>query len=167
MPASDVRRLVGRRRFDAYTKLSSVRNPFDRMVSSFHFRMSERGESFDDFAQIRARFRRFVLERDWDADADIVSIDGRLIVDRFIRFEHLDEDLRAACEGLGLPFDPALLGHEKNMASSRKRYPVADYYDPETIANVRHRLSWVFENFDYPQNPGEPVTHGREAGLTG
>lgn len=155
MPAAEIRDLIGADQFESYMKISSVRNPFDRMVSSFHFRMSVRGETFETFDQIRARFHSFVLDRDWENDLDIVTLDGNFVVDRMIRFEHLLADLSDLCAALGIPFEPARLPHEKNMASTRKTYPVADYYDPDTISHVRSRLAWVFDRFDYPSSPGD------------
>jgi len=164
MPAAEVRRRIGRRKFDSYVKISSVRNPFDRMVSSFHFRMSERGETFDGFDAMRQRFRRFVLDRNWENDLDIVTLDGRFIVEQMIRFENLVDDLATVCAKLGLPFDRERLPHEKNMSASRKSYPVADYYDSETIARVRERLAWVFDNFDYPDHPAAAVSQMNREG---
>lgn len=154
MPAAEVRKRIGARRFDGYLKVTSVRNPFARMVSSFHFRMSERGEELEDFDATRARFRRFVLERDWDNDAKVVTIDGRFAPQVVIRFEALASDLASVCRRLGIPFEPERLPHEKNVSAGRQRRPVGDYYDADTAAHVRARLAWVFERFAYPEDPG-------------
>lgn len=153
MPASAVRKKLGAARFDAATKITSVRNPFDRMVSYFHFQKPEISKTAGDFADIKAQFRDDVLAEEWSDDFWIIEIDGQNVIDHIVRTEHIAEDLRAVTNALEL--DPARLSlpHTKDRRSHRKGHAVHEYFDPDTIAVIRRRMAWVFDLTDYPDAP--------------
>jgi len=152
-PAAEVLRDLGAERFNAYTKITTVRNPFDRCVSVFHWRNAGLAKRARSFADLRGDFRNFIKSLDWKTDEPNVFVDGKFIINRAIRFEHLSEDLADIFKTLGLPPRCAALPHTKSTADTRKSYPVADYYDQTCIDIVRTRLSWVFDIFDYPNHP--------------
>jgi len=55
MTAAAVCKALGRGKWDRYRKITTVRNPFDLLVSRFHFNQSNLGKIGDgDFAQTRA-----------------------------------------------------------------------------------------------------------------
>ncbi|MCA0929927.1 sulfotransferase family 2 domain-containing protein [Ruegeria profundi] len=153
MSAMNVRENLGAKTFDSYTKIANVRDPFDRVVSQFHFMKYQKNLPSEDAKTEFEQFRSFVLSGTWSIDWDIVSIDNKLIVDRFIRKEHLVADLKETLAGFGLPENGFKLGHDKSMKERRKGIPVPDYYDPETIDVVRRNMAWVFNTLGYPDQP--------------
>lgn len=152
-PAQRVKSALGAERFDRYTKISCVRNPFDRCVSLFHWR----GLGQDDFAQTRQAFRDFLSSRRWSDDIKITHVGTTYVIDHMIRFENLREDIEDTARTLGVEVNVDALPHTKSTAKTRKKHAVADYYDEDTIEIVKSRLAWVFDRFPYPTRPGEPT----------
>ncbi len=152
--AAHTRLYLGGAKWDSYRKFTTVRNPYDRMVSYFHFfKLGENIPENSDFAQVRDKFRDFVLNEDWHDDFKIVSLKGRYIIDHAVRMEYLPDDLKLLAKNLELAPDTIEIGHSNSTASSRKTYEVPEYYDQSTIQHVRNRMSWVFDHFDYPTEP--------------
>ncbi len=164
MPAASVMARVAAPIWGRYVKFAVVRNPFDRMVSYFHWTETlvpeMRGRSEDNaapqsFDQVRARFRHFVLDTDWADDSDIVMVDGVWCVDAVLRYETLQADMASVARKLGINRAKVLLPTTKSGKHLRGDRVVSDYFDAETIAHVRHRLGWLFDRFDYPPYPSE------------
>ena len=157
--AKAVKRELGNEIWRGYTKLTTVRNPFDRMVSSYHWR--NRKEDISDarpFEETKALFRAYVLSEKTPDDAPIVHIKERFIIDDAVRYESIMEDLTRLAAKLG--FDPAItaLPLTKDTSGLRNGHPYWHYYDDDLIVNsVRKQQAWVFEHYDYPSTP-EPLT---------
>jgi hypothetical protein len=163
MPAERVRALLGPEIWDGYTKITSVRNPYARMLSHY-FWLHDQHYPIDDvgFERARAGFAGFVKggwfgRRKWTNDLEIVAVDGRVAMDAFVRQEHLADDLAALCTRLGLPWEPERLPVTKQRHGDRARYPLAAYYTPETRDIVRREFDWVFSLFDYALPVPEPA----------
>lgn len=153
MPAAEVCEALGRDMFEGYTKVTAVRNPFTRCVSLFHYRNPEVARDGADFAATRRKFRNYILNARWPGDVNITHLDGRYIIDRAVRFEHLSEDINATAAALGVPQQGPHIPRTKVNAAARKGHSAAEYYDTDTIAKVRSKMAWVFDNFDYPDTP--------------
>ncbi|MEM8555461.1 MAG: sulfotransferase family 2 domain-containing protein [Pseudomonadota bacterium] len=152
MPARNIAALTGEDMFYGYRKVISVRNPFDRMVSAFAWAKSDKAKDLD-FSQIKRRFRKFMQHKGKKTDRKIVTYQSKHVADFAVRYEHLHDDLKMLKTKLGLPGDLPPLPTTKSTSSMRKSYPVADYYDPDTIDIVHKDMAWVFENYDYPDKP--------------
>lgn len=150
MTAKAIRDALGRRTWDRCVKISTVRNPFDRAVSQFHWNTRREGPRHP--AEAVDRFRDWVRGR-WPDDFDVTHLRARYVIDRAIRFERLREDIEALAADLGLPVDLSSLPHAKSLGHARKGIAVADYYDAESVEIVRRRMRWVFDNHDYPETP--------------
>ncbi|MEM8789824.1 MAG: sulfotransferase family 2 domain-containing protein [Pseudomonadota bacterium] len=148
MPAERVRRNLGARRWDRYVKISAVRNPFDRMVSLYHWLTGDPRQS----PGCIARFRRWLAAETWPDDARIVQIGGAWVVDRLIRFEHLTADLVSLSRALGLALNPAALPQAKRAAPAAGPDPAA-YFDAACTDIVRRRMAWAFEHGGYAEDP--------------
>lgn len=124
-----------------------MRNPFDLIVSLFHYKLRLKGEAAPtDVVERKAQFAKFVSGR-WGNQSNLLMIDGKICIDRFVRLEHIRTDLQNIVDELGLDLDVSRLPHEKqNLSRSRK---LSDYYDAKTVAIVRERMAWIFERFDY------------------
>lgn len=160
MPAEEVREAIGDDRFDRYTKITSVRNPFDRCVSLFHYRNPDLVRGGADFAEIHAAFRDFILQVNWPGDVETTHVRGRFCVDRVIRFESLAEDIRAVAAEMGVQLQEGAVPHTKSTASARKAHATADYYDRETTEKVKSKMAWVFDHYGYPVTPEEAKVAG-------
>jgi hypothetical protein len=129
MPVSMVRKMLGRQRFESYFSFAIERNPWDAVVSLYHwrFRDSEPG-SFPDYVASEA-IATFATK-----NARIYRIKGEVAVDRVLRYESLDSELAAVWAELGLPGAPDL-PHAKR--GSRPRSPsYRSYYDDATRQRV-------------------------------
>jgi hypothetical protein len=88
--------------FDAYRKVTVVRNPWDQEVSLYYWRTRNQHEpaSFERFVQTARRQG----ER---KNFDIYSIEGRLVADIVLKYERLADDFsdlpRIAWHRLGAP----------------------------------------------------------------
>ena len=104
------RERLGAERFDAATKVSIVRDPFEKAVSTYYWRMRFPGE--------RKSFEHWCLEWAGELDRDncIYMIDDLVVIDRMLRFEHLDADIAA----LERDF-PSLTGLSEIFARSRAK----------------------------------------------
>ena len=158
-PAWAVRFGVGKRCWDRSTRIANIRNPFDKVISWYHFEHRHEGNVKNlDFSILRKNFLEQLKGGRFGGDRNIFFIGDNYVIDRIIRFEHLRDDLTALQRELELPIDPvAGLSHEKSMKESRRNYPVPDYFDREAIEIVKSNYDWVFDRFDYPT---EPVDRG-------
>jgi hypothetical protein len=150
LPAYVLRSRLPRETWDGYFKFCVERNPWDKVVSGFHFQAQERGMrlSFEEFLASR---RLFGLS-DFRMYTD--PTDGRPIVDRILRFEALDRELGEVLERLGLPWNGAL-GVRAKSGFRRDRRPYAELYDEpgrRRVAEVFVReialLGYTFEGRD-------------------
>ena len=109
-----------------YFKFSTLRNPFDRLVS-FYF-SPHRGVTRFDPEQFEALIRDIPpLEHYVDSKNTNVTID------HFLRFEALEDDFEGLCQRLGL--GRAALPHR----NASVRLPYRDCYRRETIRLVNEK----------------------------
>jgi hypothetical protein len=149
MAARSCRRALGRKRWNAYAKIATVRDPCDRILSSFFWNKLHVGVPNEDPASIIAKFRSYVLSEHWNDDRDIVELDGGFVVDHTIRFEHMRDDLANICASLSLPISVDDLPQSNRSANNERTIPKEDFFDAVTANIVQRRFSWVYDNFDY------------------
>ena len=144
--------------------LAFVRNPYDRLVSAFHY-LSQGGmkevDQRDSDEYVRAYegdFRRFVLHAlagpqpprifqqvhlrpqvDWLCDET-----GRIVIDYLGRFESMESAYGELGRRLGIPLPPPF--HENK--SEHLHYE--NYYDETLRALVAHAYRADFERLGYP-----------------
>lgn len=160
MPAAEIRRGVGERVWLDYFKFCVVRNPFDRMVSAFHFHenagaagggaggVATAETPVPDPREIVCRFRDWVRAGATVPDLPAYTIDGHLCVDAVLRHERLLEDLEKVCRRLEVPFEAAALPRLKT-GFRPAGLATADYYDRETERLVLERFPFDFEQLGY------------------
>ncbi len=129
--AVELREIVGEARWARRFKFTIVRNPWDRAVSHYHYRVMTNqtglGEHPVPFLEWIERVyvdrdrryydqpRMFMPQVDWIADQD-----GSILVDLIGRFESLEQDFARICQRIG---HKATLPHLKG--STRPSYPAA------------------------------------------
>ena len=148
MPASMVRQLVGRGAWDGYYTFSVERNPWDAVVSLFHWRHREDPSppAFADFV------REPVVEELATKNFRGYRINGELAVDRVLRYESLAPGVAEVWAHLGLPGAPRL---PRAKGGSRPRGPsYASYYDAASRAHVAELFAPAIEDFGYTFEDG-------------
>jgi hypothetical protein len=101
MGARQIRKRLGRRRWNSYYKFCFERNPWDKVVSAYYWRV---GNGHDD-----GGFRNFVMSGDFPSDFDKYSLDGKTVgVDFVGQYARLEDDMRTVLAHLGMPTEVSL-----------------------------------------------------------
>jgi len=127
MPASEVRRMVGSEVWDSYLKVAIERNPWDAIVSQYHWRNRsiplERWPSMSEY--LKTRYARLLAH-----NIDIYSLRGVRAVDHLVRYETLEEDLDHVRKAAGLP-SVLELPHAKGTTRTDRRHYREFYTDAD------------------------------------
>jgi hypothetical protein len=153
LPASSLQKILHDEVWKGYFKFAFVRNPWDLVVSYYHYHKKEFDESAEfhqHWPSIAERFRRTSNFVDWlhtglyiQPHVNFLTDGGtKLLVDFVGRFENLHEDFRSVCARVGLH---ARLGHENQTEHAHYR----EYYDTATREIVRERFQRDIELFGY------------------
>ncbi|MCP4408958.1 MAG: sulfotransferase family protein [Gammaproteobacteria bacterium] len=166
MPGSEVRRLVGQNIWNKYYKFCVVRNPFDRVVSFWWFKLdlsTRKNLASLPFAIIRSRFKEDIGKSEfrWPIDRHIYEIDGVPCVDDFIRYEKLEDDIVRICKTLKMDCDLSRISKLKSSFRSR-RENFSLYYDGDSEQMVRDKFSKEISFFGYGLDNAPKVEVSRE-----
>jgi hypothetical protein len=106
MSAAEVRRFAGRRRWRDYSKISIVRNPWDRTLSLWRWRQHTSGTSISlgDFVSAMEKGGNHAREMGayrWD-NWVYYAIGNDVVLDHVIKYESLETDARAVFERFGI-----------------------------------------------------------------
>lgn len=133
-PASEVKKQLPKEIWDSYYKFTIERDPLDRIISRYYWDAQMGGwSSLDEF------FSTSKL----DSNFDIYAIDGEVVVDRVIRYDHLSSDLADVCDHLGIPFDGQLPKAKGGVRPPGKHW--ADLLSPEQIRRIKVAYAREFE----------------------
>ena len=134
IPAWRVRRLVGEEVWGRYYKFCFERNPWDRVISWYHWLYRDKPRPpLSDFVASPE------LERLREGGSGVYTIDGKVAVDRVCRFERLEADLLAlGADALRLPGPPVLPVTKATFRTDRRHYH--DLLGP----SERDRIAAVF-----------------------
>lgn len=122
-----VRRRVPRQVWDGYFKFCVERNPWDKTLSHYHMlRDRTGGLSLDEY------FRRGKFCINYPKYLDT---DGKLLVDRVVRYENLLGELGEIFTRLGVPFE-GTLGVNAKSEHRKDRAPYQEVLTPEQAGMV-------------------------------
>jgi hypothetical protein len=97
LPAAQIRKIVGDDIWSSYYKFCVERNPWDKTLSHFHMLRFRSGEELT--------LEQYFENKDFCANFGLYTDDlGAPIVDRILRYEHLNDDLSSVFTSLGIPF---------------------------------------------------------------
>jgi hypothetical protein len=128
---------LGLEKFDEYLKFCVVRNPYDKLVSLYHWQINHPlgQKPIDLDGQDDISFADWLKSPTFTGYPNNLvlthGLEGKSMCDYFIRYEHLEEDIVKLCEKLGLPdFDINDLPKHKSGIRPNRHY--REYYDDET-----------------------------------
>ncbi len=161
MKASKVKEIVGDEIWNSYLKITSVRNPWDKTVSLYHWRRRKRpfyihlrrilrgwpwhspARRYDFPEFVKVMYQNGTLNE----DKAITRIEDKLPDYYFIRFEHMHDDLEKLCEKLGVTYNPDDMPQKK--VGHRKDKGYEQYFNDETKEYVRLAYEEEIERFGY------------------
>jgi hypothetical protein len=156
-PAKRVKEIFKKKEwpFESYIKITSVRNPWERIVSLYSFLTEkDRWQSWNLKSEDVISFTEFVKKsvptwqggpRKWNTYEMTHDSDGRSLVDYTVKLENLQEELTAITEK-HFPDFKLNYGIRIN-ASTHDHY--STYYDEESKAIVADLLSYDIERWGY------------------
>ena len=133
--AYDVKSKVGNLIWDNYYKFTFERNPWDKLVSKFHFRREQikRDKGITDFSEW---IKKCALKRKPEGGFShpknyekIYSINGEVVVDYIGKFENLYDDMKKVLKILGLPSNLELPFEKKTRDKKKRDYK--QFYDEQ------------------------------------
>ena len=162
-PLHATRKQITQDRFNSCYKISSIRNPYDRLVSHFHF-FKRKENPLKEFVELKqcGRIddicRRFKDYLDYGpsryTDRPYWYIGSNMLIDKFVRKEYLREDLSDVLNHLNVSTEISekilsRIPDFKDSGRSETCLDVADYFTDETIKFVNERYSDWFSFGEY------------------
>lgn len=155
MAAAEIRDGVGAPAWSSYLKIANIRNPWDKMLSAFFWRQRDKGVLDEPLDGQIARFRKLVCDdKLGDPGWELCAIGDELVVEKVIRYSHLESDFAAVVAILGVPklaLPQAKTGLRPADATG------AVFYDDRTRAHVADRFAREIAAFGWAF--GDPVPH--------
>jgi hypothetical protein len=143
--ANEILKNLGEEVFNSYFKFCVVRNPYDRMVSAYHFAGGSQNTDFKTFCKIYDKTNGPLdnSQRIW------LNGNGKLACDFYIRYENLIEDIKTVLDKLGIT--EYNMDDLPNHKSNRRlpKLPYQSYYDDETREIVAEKFKREIEQFGY------------------
>lgn len=103
IPARFARARLPKSVWDGYLKVCVERNPWDKTLSHFHmFQNAKWHRHYDKDLTLDGYFAKGIFCHNAPFYCDT---NGKVIVDRVLRYENLNEELKSLFEELGIPFD--------------------------------------------------------------
>jgi len=170
MPAKKIRALLGEEIWSKYYKFCVIRDPFDKAVSAFYYfwknRESSRMTKNYSFAKrlslfmrngksktVAGEFELWLEAGNLPLDRDKYTIEGRVCVDEFIRYESLNEDLARVSDVLKVSFDPERLPTFKSGIRDTA-VDLGELYSKRSIEIVSNLYDFEIGHFGYrPPSP--------------
>ena len=157
--AREIQGHLGRRRWNSYFTFCFERNPWEKTVSRYFFAKG-RGD-YD------GTFHDYVLTGDLPSDFDAYSLDGTSVGIDFVgRYEHLEDDLKAALERIGVDLPVSLTREKGNFRPAGATSEAT--FDDEMSRRIESSFAREIQAFGYtrperltapPAVDGAPGSH--------
>jgi len=150
--AKGILNLVGEEIWRRYFKFTVVRNPYDKVVSLFIWRLRKTEDiGALSFGELKAKFQSSILDDpSFPKDRPYANVSGKrqIDVDYLIRFEALYDGVKAVTGKLGVPFEPERLPEYKKGARTSLPHWSA-FYDADSLDVVTSAYAWEFDVLGY------------------
>lgn len=151
MPALELQCLIGTKLWNDYYKVCFERNPYDRLVSFYYWRMKrfKMDCSFNDFARAvltGSSSQQKQLGAQYFSNRPFYLDKAEVVVDFIGKYENLNEDLTHICSKCGIDFDGWL---PKAKSTSRRNMQYQSMYTPELITFADEAFSLEKKLFGY------------------
>lgn len=165
MSARSIRSKIGRRIWSRYFKFAVVRNPFDRLVSMYFYRMEDavRQELAEaPFDEVRRRFHAWLPGPHPRNNLTKLMIGPRYVLDHVIYYERLATDLAEVAEALEA--GPLTLPRYKGESRVREEH-WSEFYDDRARRVVERACGFelAFFGYDFEGGPREKPRRERLA----
>jgi len=148
--ASDIKQLVGEKRWNDYFTFTFVRNPWDKIVSQYHYngekfckRHCGRMLNFEEYVKLLIANDRIYTTFTPQNLPYIIDGSDDVMVDFIGRFENLEEDFAYICRRLDI-VDVKL--PQLNI-SKHKHY--SEFYNNETREIIAEKFRKDIKHFNY------------------
>lgn len=109
--AVDLKRLIGEEIFNNYYKFCVERNPIDKCVSDFNMKKS-RG--------LVSSWKEYIDNRQFPCNyKNYTDNSGNLLVDKIIKFENINDELKEISDILGFPFSNLFVKAKSNYHKNK------------------------------------------------
>jgi len=145
-PIQDVKNAVPE--WNDYFKFAFVRNPYEIVVSRYHWDIKGKGNQSTSIEGFREWIKGYCIQGGtyWqDEQWRYVSIDGNTAVDYIGRYETLNEDFNHICTVLNIPTTE--LGFQKSGYRDNTHY--SKYYNEESVNLVQQFFAKDISLFGY------------------
>lgn len=145
-------------KFDSTYKISSIRNPYDRIISHFHFFKGNKN-TLEEFVELKGGNRIDEIRRRFEDYLESGPSAGNcrhhwyirsdMLINKFVRSEFLREDLSEALIDLNVPAEISSkilsnIPQHKNSGRSDTCLNIADYFTDKTLEIVNKKYSEWF-----------------------
>ncbi|MDB3919234.1 sulfotransferase family protein [Candidatus Pelagibacter sp.] len=108
MTASEIKKKLGNKIFNNYFKFVVVRNPYDQIISAFywHNESKKNEKKFYIFKKKPISFYNFFTRKAhhiFEDEIERYTENGKILIDKFVRYENLKTDLTEITKILNLP----------------------------------------------------------------
>jgi hypothetical protein len=139
-------RKFSNKKYQDYFKFSFVRNPWERLVSMYHYKFSEMLSYNKKFVIPFEEFIKFMFSRSnefYSSQWDFVSKNNLNLMDFIGRSERIQKDFDTICDKIKIP--KSTLSHA--VKSGHKHY--TEYYNKELEGIVKKEYAMEIEYFNY------------------
>jgi len=141
--ASRVRRLVGNDIWNSYFKFCFERNPWDKTISAYYWRISKGGTaSLTDFIRDGAPDR--LAKR---GGSGLYTINGKIAMDRVCLYENMAEEMGFIAKKLNLPGIPRLPNAKSGTRKDKRHY--RDVLTDDDRLCIHTAFATEIKNFGY------------------
>jgi hypothetical protein len=162
-PAKFMRDQLPEEIWEEYFKFVTVRNPFDRLVSAYHFNYNFFSRAFGDFEQFILSLADILEQEPYPSSrhylplTDYSFVDDTKVVDFVVRFEHIQQDVGALGKRLGIEL--CLERYNTATGQDRPFVPASELYSRDMIRSMREVYARDFEAFGYSLEPPDRFLH--------
>jgi hypothetical protein len=162
--ASDLKRMLGDE-FDTYYKFAFVRNPFDWIISNYHFNRGlhqpyTRPLGLQHYGHVQPEYEALGFDEwlYWWVDKFnplqsrmMLDSNNNLLVDDIYHFETIGADFKKLCKKINVNIWPRKLQHTNKTSRSAQVKDKYAVYSNDHIEFIQDRFKLDFELFGYPK----------------